>query len=225
MPSPAVYSPPRTTATVATVALATGCAAQLFTLVADFRILAAADDRSAIQDAGGLYDAALVLQDLVLTAVAVSFITWFYRMRVNAEAINPQAQHQLQRGWSIGGWLVPVVSLWFPRRIAIDTWLASTRPDPSGDRVLVPPALLNFGWAVYLAGGVIGLFGSMEYDQADYPDSYRTAAQWMITGETLTLAALVCAILLVHKLTALQEDYVAHSAAQAYGVHVSDVEG
>lgn len=225
MPSPAVYSPPRTTATAATVALALGCAAQLFVLVADFRILAAADDRLALDDAGRLFDGALVLQNLVLTVVMVTFITWFYRMRVNAEAINPQAHHQLQRWWSIGAWFVPVVCLWFPRQIAVDIWQAGVLPDRPGERAPQSFTLLNFGWVVFLAGIGIGEVGVMDYDRAHYPDSFQEAAQWMITGETLLLAGLVCAILLVHKMTEMQEQYVAARAARAYGVHVGEVQG
>ncbi|MFE9498788.1 DUF4328 domain-containing protein [Streptomyces collinus] len=43
-------------------------------------------------------------------------------------------RHTNSRGWAICGWFCPVVNLWFPRRVALDTWDAGAawadRPGP-----------------------------------------------------------------------------------------------
>lgn len=108
---------------------------------------------------------------MALLASAVTFILWFYRVRVNAERFNPHG-HRLKRGWAIGAWFTPVAGLWLPRQIAADTWQASTRPDESG----IPPithTLLNLWWGTLWATIVIGRLDANFYGQARYPTPTR----------------------------------------------------
>ncbi|MFI0902108.1 DUF4328 domain-containing protein [Streptomyces sioyaensis] len=64
------------------------------------------------------------------TSVRCPLNVWFHRARVNAEVFAPE-YHEKARGCAIWGWSVPVVNLWFPRRVAIDILAAAPRR-PSG---------------------------------------------------------------------------------------------
>ncbi|GAB3454979.1 DUF4328 domain-containing protein [Actinophytocola sediminis] len=74
----------------------------------------------------------------------VVFLAWLWRARQNAELINRQAQ-DLARGWTIGGWFVPVINLWYPYRIVYDIWRVS---HPGG--VLVSNHLVRWWWTSWI---------------------------------------------------------------------------
>ncbi|WP_169732900.1 DUF4328 domain-containing protein [Haloechinothrix halophila] len=85
-------------------------------------------------------------------ASAVVFVIWLWRARVNAELLC-RAQHTRSRGWVWGGWICPVVLLWFPFQIVRDVWKAS-HPDvaPDGYNMHLMPftKVLGLWWAVWL---------------------------------------------------------------------------
>ncbi|MFJ9461600.1 DUF4328 domain-containing protein [Kitasatospora sp. NPDC101447] len=227
MPSPAAYHPPRPTATAATVLLAVTGAATVFSLIAGIRLHGAAgdlpadvtlatSDSTAFTDAQALYRHASQIHLVALLASTVTFILWFYRVRVNAERFDPHG-HRLKRGWTIGAWFTPVAALWLPQQIAADTWRASTRPDESGVRPALAPALLKLWWATLWATIVVNRLGAQFYGQAHYPDTYQEAIGWLTASDLLELAAAVLAILVVRKLTALQEQRATESVTRAYG--------
>ncbi len=77
-----------------------------------------------------LFAAAGVAQLVAFVAAIVVYLVWFLRVRVNAEVFNPFG-HSKKRAWAGWGWFVPVVNLWYPRRIMLDIWDASS---PVGTR-------------------------------------------------------------------------------------------
>jgi hypothetical protein len=68
--------------------------------------------------------------------------TWLTRARTNAQRIDPRRTHRRRRGWAWWGWVVPVVSLWFPYQVVRDVDAAA------GD---YPSRLLGWWWASWLA--------------------------------------------------------------------------
>ncbi|WP_326818299.1 DUF4328 domain-containing protein [Streptomyces sp. NBC_01762] len=75
------------------------------------------------------------------------FLRWLWQMRVNAEALAPRG-HRMKRGWTTGGWLVPVACFFLPKRIINDIWAASSPPDrPRRTDVLLT------SWVAALRGG------------------------------------------------------------------------
>ncbi|MER7767112.1 DUF4328 domain-containing protein [Kitasatospora sp. NPDC096140] len=231
MPSPAVYRSPRAASIAATALLAATCATMLFSLVADFRMYQAAGDLATdtelVDDAtlnavDQLRDNASTIHMLVLVASGAAFITWFYRVRVNAETLDPHG-HRYRRGWAIGGWFTPVAALWFPRQIAGDIWQAGARPDGSGVRPPLPQTLLNLWWGTFLAAGVVDRIGAQYNAKAEFPDTYQQSVLWLTASDLLEVAAAVFAVLMVRKLTGMQEQRFAESAAGAYGVSAATV--
>ncbi|MFJ2864007.1 hypothetical protein [Kitasatospora sp. NPDC087314] len=77
--------------------------------------------------------------------------------------------------------------------------------------------LLSLWWGTLWATIVIGRLDANFYGQARYPDSYQEAIAWLTASDLLELAAAVFAILVVRKLTALQEQRTTESTTRAYG--------
>lgn len=150
--------------------------------------------------ADGLVTLAGFLQTVTYIATIVVFLIWFHRVRVNAEVFQPFG-HRKKRGWAIGGWFVPVVNLWFPRRIAIDCWDASSPWDKPRSH-----ALVNIWWTLWLFSTVAGEFGDRTYILAETVEEYRSAAERMLFADTLEIVAAVFAALFVLALTRMQDD-------------------
>jgi hypothetical protein len=66
------------------------------------------------------YDAIAFLQLPLQLAAYVVTCGWLWRVRGNAEALNPDATHARGRGWVWGGWICPVVAWWFPYQVVRD---------------------------------------------------------------------------------------------------------
>ncbi|MEU1552042.1 DUF4328 domain-containing protein [Streptomyces scabiei] len=150
--------------------------------------------------ADGLVALAGVLQTLTYVATIVVFLVWFHRVRVNAEVFDPFG-HRKKRGWAIGGWFVPVVNLWFPRRIAIDCWDASSPWEKPRSH-----ALVNTWWTLWLLSLFAGEAGDRAYLRAEEIEEYRLAARQMLFADSLEIVAAVFAALFVLALTRMQDD-------------------
>jgi Domain of unknown function (DUF4328)/Protein of unknown function (DUF2510) len=68
------------------------------------------------QDPTGGAAVASQMAGLAGIAVYVVFIVWFYRAAKTARAMMLPSQRST--GWAVGGWLVPIVNLWFPYQSA-----------------------------------------------------------------------------------------------------------
>ncbi|MFD4787518.1 DUF4328 domain-containing protein [Streptomyces sp. NPDC058459] len=87
-----------------------------------------------------------IAQGVLLLPTATVYLCWLWRVHINAEVFDASSQSKA-RWWTIGGWLVPFVNLWFPRRIVLDAWDASAplgRPAGHG--------LVDLWWASWVAG-------------------------------------------------------------------------
>ncbi|MEV0092018.1 DUF4328 domain-containing protein [Streptomyces sp. NPDC050738] len=136
----------------------------------------------------GLYDGVVRLQGPVFFACAITFMVWFNRVRVNAEVFSPRG-HSKTRTWAYWGWIVPVVNLWYPRRIAIDTWVASSGPQSASYR------LINVWWVCWLLSN-LGLYSDIGGEAVA-----TTAVEGLID-----VAAAVTAALFVRQLTRKQDE-------------------
>ncbi|NEC91512.1 DUF4328 domain-containing protein [Streptomyces sp. SID12501] len=150
--------------------------------------------------ADSLYYAAGVAQTAAFFAAAVFFLVWFLRVRVNAEVFNPFG-HTMKRGWTGWCWFVPVVSLWFPRRIMLDIWDASS---PAGTRA--PHGLVNAWWTLWLITLFINPEDFGTFDRADTADEIRSAVVQVLVSDAVDIVAAVLAILVVLRLTRMQHE-------------------
>ncbi|MFF7448622.1 MULTISPECIES: DUF4328 domain-containing protein [unclassified Streptomyces] len=145
-----------------------------------------------------LYSFAGTAQTVALLTTAVLFLCWFHRVRVNAEVFQPLG-HTKKRGWAIGGWFVPVVNLWFPRRITLDIWDASS---PWGARR--PHGLVNTWWTFWVLSLLSGRAASTANRKADSAEEMHEAVGQMLFSDVVDVAAAALAIAVVLRLTRMQ---------------------
>ncbi|MGW7077130.1 DUF4328 domain-containing protein [Streptomyces sp. NPDC054866] len=159
-----------------------------------------------------LYGVSGVLQTAALVATCVVFLCWFHRVRVNAEVFEPYI-HTKTRGWTVGSWFVPVVNLWFPRRIALDIWDASGDRSVALDRTMTlgdasaraTHPLINGWWTLWVASLLVGRWASTKYWGAEEADEIDAAISGLMFADVLDIAAAVMAILFVLRLTRMQD--------------------
>ena len=65
------------------------------------------------------YDAMTVIIPITMISSWVVTSLWLKKLHIAATATNPTAM-RLKRPWVLWSWIVPVVSLWFPKRLIED---------------------------------------------------------------------------------------------------------
>lgn len=145
---------------------------------------------------------------LVNLAAGITYLVWLYRARDNAERLSTW-HHRRSRAWLFWGWIVPVVSFWFPYQIVADIRSASLRG--SGDADARPSVnLLNWWWGLY----VLNTFGSVAILYFNNTSAYASIAEVAASIRTtltigllqlpIGIAAAVLAIRVVQGITELQ---------------------
>ncbi|MFJ5532905.1 DUF4328 domain-containing protein [Streptomyces sp. NPDC093261] len=156
--------------------------------------------------ADALYAAAGIAQTTALLACMIVFLCWFYRVRVNAEAFDPYG-HQKGRGWAIGGWFTPFANLWFPRRITLDIWDASSPSDAPR-----PHGLVNTWWTLWIISLLAERVGFSAYRRAHTAPEIHSAVPQVLFADATDAAAALLAILVVLRLTRMQHEKALHGA-------------
>ncbi|WP_328494389.1 DUF4328 domain-containing protein [Streptomyces sp. NBC_00414] len=146
-----------------------------------------------------LYTASGIVQVTALVVAAVLFLVWFQRARVNAEVFNPFG-HRMKRGWTCWSWFVPIVNLWFPRRIMEDVWDASS---PAGR---ASHGLVNTWWTLWVVSLVADRTAATSYRLAETADEIRDAAGQVVFADAVHLIAGVLAVLVILRLTRMQDE-------------------
>lgn len=162
---------------------------------------------------------------LLLIGTGVVFIVWFYRVRVNAEAIGPAWRQRFGRGMAIGAWFIPIANLWLPKQIADDIWNASdsnARPgDPyTGAGRLGTAGLVLCWWLAWMGTNIVSylaVFMDRTTEVFDYSGMQGVYGVEM-TSSLLSVTAGVLAILVVRKITTMQG--VRHAMGGAPGGQV-----
>ncbi|WP_157749183.1 DUF4328 domain-containing protein [Jatrophihabitans sp. GAS493] len=139
---------------------------------------------------------------LLLIATGVVTIVWLHRARVNAGSYGGHRQ-RYSPGWSIGGWFIPVASLWIPYAIVVDAQLASepTQP-PAGARGGRSVLVIRAWWGMWVLGNLATLAGRGG-DSNDL-DSLTTHARLALAGATGWLVAGLLMMPVVSRLSAVQ---------------------
>ncbi|MEV3860326.1 DUF4328 domain-containing protein [Streptomyces sp. NPDC050095] len=210
----ALLRSPNGLATVATVLLGLVVLADVGAVaagIAEYRMVSALMDGTAVYDADAshtedLYILAGRAQTGALIVTAIGFIAWFLRVRDNAHVFAPQGQSKA-RAWAIFGFLVPVVSLWFPRRIALDSWHASAgglEPDRGQSTSMV----VETWWFLFLGNMLVGRLAGSMYSNAETLAEARTATGVVMFSDVLDIVSAGAAIVFVRSLTRLQNQKV-----------------
>lgn len=97
---------------------------------------------------------------------------------------------------------MPVVNLWFPRRIAADIWDASGPDRPRSH------ALLNAWWGAWLASLFAGRAAARGYADSESPEDVLRALEQLMFVDALDTVAAVLAVLFVLAVTRMQSDRI-----------------
>ena len=132
--------------------------------------------------------AVLGLSDLVAVPVLILLGLWTLRVRSNAVMVERDA---VRRGapWAWLAWILPVVSLWFPRQILLDAWGASAKVWDGATRRQLNRGTLNLWWGLWL--GFAGLLDASGFADQMRTGFWLTVVPWL---HVLTLVVMIAAL-------------------------------
>jgi hypothetical protein len=107
----------------------------------------AADSARAAEISSNLsiFSMAVNLINIGLLVAGVLFALWIYHAARVAKRLGMHARHS--PAWAVGGFIVPIISLWWPYQSAMDCL-------PSDD---VARGRVKWWWGLWIAMGVVGL--------------------------------------------------------------------
>jgi len=109
------------------------------------------------------YDAMSVIIPITMISSWVITSLWLKKLHIAATAINPSAM-RLKRPWVFWSWIVPVVSLWFPKNI-IEDLLKAESSDES--KSLIGKDTLTW-WLTWVGFALVNNIGIVSaFDAAD----------------------------------------------------------
>jgi hypothetical protein len=109
------------------------------------------------EDAENLFNVGSVIWLISLAAGGIGFLVWWYRAYSNLPGLTGHSR-RYGRGWSIGAWFVPILSLFRPKQIGNDIWRGGdpkARANAQWMSLPVDP-LVHWWWAIYLLAGFVG---------------------------------------------------------------------
>jgi hypothetical protein len=159
-------------------------------------------------DANDLRQAVIgIVQGVVFVLTAAFFIAWFHRAYSNLPALGATSL-RFGRGWAVGAWFVPILSLWRPKQIANDIWRASNPvlPRDAADAWHDPvPPLFAFWWGAFVIGQSLYSGATRLSFRADDLDELRTASSLLTAADVVGVIGGVLALLVVRRMTARQQ--------------------
>ncbi len=134
----------------------------------------------------------------VLIAAYVVTCLWLYRVRTNTDIMST-LRHARSPGWVWGGWVVPIVSLWFPYQIVRDV-----SRDERGFPVVSRIGTWWTLWLLSLSVERIGLRIVNVQSEVD-PNAYEGLGIVETLNAVLVLVALFFWIRIIRGITAHQD--------------------
>jgi hypothetical protein len=206
-PPPAYYVPAAPTQPVRGLAIAAAWVAGLFAL---FEILEAglawhAQSRylDAIDHGEDLpwtpYDFTALGWYGIFIAVYVVTCLWLHRVRTNLDLLAPTLRHARSPGWAWGGWVVPVVNLWFPFQVVRDV-----ARDERGRSIA---SGLGAWWTFWLLSLFVERIGIRIITSQSAVDSHAIDGLGLVetTNAVLCLIALLFWIRIIRQITQAQD--------------------
>lgn len=132
-------------------------------------------------------------------AAGVVFLVWLWRARINSELTGGIAEHRRSRGWVIGGWICPVVNLWFPFQVVDDVHRTSSPHAAQSNGLVVG------WWIAFLVGQVIDRILMRAYLEDEVTaENLLTAANLSTVSAAVSVVSGVLVILIVKRISGWQ---------------------
>lgn len=183
----------------------------VFSLFAGYRLRAALgsvdafvqDSPQELEAAASLYQTAGRYQVIVYLPAAIVFVVWFFRMRRNTGLLAPD-RFRNGPGWAIGAWLIPLVNLWMPYRIALDMWGAATPLPAEGERYRARTWPVNLWWGLFVFSVLFNRYAGTKYKDAERLTEIRHSVVQYMAADVLHIAAAAAAVYFAVGLTTMQ---------------------
>jgi hypothetical protein len=176
-------------------------------------------DRQVLQLGGELYtDETAQRTMLVASAQLLVFIAsgtlclcWIYRMAYNARI---RAKHmQYSPGWSVGWYFIPIAYWWKPYQAMKEIWSNSAQQaGPRGDE---SGTLLGWWWALWISQTLVSNASFRLGMNASSLDNFLIANLLELIGNVLQVPLCIVFIVMVRRLTAMQEYAYEHPEAMS----------
>ncbi|GAA2339233.1 protein kinase domain-containing protein [Streptomyces cuspidosporus] len=168
--------------------------------------------QSAIDETSDALGILEIFTGLLGLSLVVMYPVWFRRAYLNATFLAPGRQ-RYDSGLAVGSWFIPVAQLWLPKQMANDIWSSSA---PPGTRP-ASRALLHWWWALYVTMFVVIAVQGLVDAFADTTDENRQAVAWDILNDLVSIPAAVLALLVVSRVTRMQQPQRWQPEAGAFG--------
>ncbi|MEV7452319.1 DUF4328 domain-containing protein [Streptomyces nigra] len=177
----------------------------LFAVFAGLRLrsLAGSSPERALDGGYALFERAGDVQGMVSLPGAIVFVVWFFLMRRDLGVLAPDGFRN-GRGWAIGGWLIPLVNLWMPYRVAVDMWGAAAPLPHEGRPRGTSFWPVNLWWGLFVGATLLGRFAASYYSGAESLQEVREATAQYAVADLLHAGTAVAAGYLAIRLTAMQ---------------------
>lgn len=183
----------------------------VFSVFAGFRLQAAldagggfvTDSPQEVEAAASLYETSGRYQAIVYLPAAIVFIVWFFRMRRNTGLLAPD-RFRNGPGWAVGAWLIPLVNLWMPYRVALDMWGAATPLPSEGERYRAPIWPVNLWWGLFVFSVLFNRYAETKYTNAEHPTAVKDAVLQYMAADLLHVVAAAAAVYFAIRLTTMQ---------------------
>ncbi|KOG30540.1 hypothetical protein AQJ84_00330 [Streptomyces resistomycificus] len=197
---------------LAAVSVAVGIVAlsDLFAVFAGARITMLIDEdqgfavapQRRLDAAYSLYESAGDFQSVVYLPCAIVFVVWFFWTRRNTGLLAPD-RFSKGPGWAIGAWLIPLVNLWLPYRIAVDMWGAATPLPTDGEPYRASIWPVNLWWGLFVSSTLFRRYAASRYESAEALTEIRAAVTQYMAADVLSAAAAVAAVYFAVRLTSM----------------------
>jgi hypothetical protein len=150
----------------------------------------------------------------LIVITGIGFIVWFRLAYWNLDALGAPRRHGV--GWAIGSWLVPVVNLYMPKRIADDINAGNeiATPGAPGQGMPRPKSALIFcWWAAWIISFALRIVAGNARDATSPQEVLDHNGLYLAEDLALLVAALL-AVLVVRRITKGQEAVVAAARQQ-----------
>lgn len=153
-----------------------------------------------------------VLGFVLFLSTASAFLTWFYRAhRHLAGREGPDTRYA--SGWTIGGFLVPILNLVRPFQVMKEVWQLSAAAG-AGERYRGAPTVAGTGdgaglvrwwWGLHLAVGLVGnVVLQLSLRHGPSIMDLQVLSAWMVFGYVIEIPGALVAAEVVRRVTAWQ---------------------
>jgi serine/threonine protein kinase len=175
--------------------------------------------------AGGFALGVGLVQALWFLVSAAFFLAWFRRAYTNLAPLGAR-RLRYRRWWTVGAWVLPVLSLFRPKQLLNDIWRASDPdlPPDMGDRWRHRPVspLLGWWWLTFLASILVRSITTEAVHAAasvmtlgllpSQLDRFQASADVQVLADLLTVLAGLLALAVVRRTTRRQAQRAARLA-------------